>query len=201
MLFITGYSFFKCNFSPLRIPPCPAVCIVWMLVWWWAALKRNTRLSLKKRREKKTKQSLVSEKDVQCTKDANPLTSPTSSTAGNGQSTCCPGTGWKAPRWGTYEGLCMKEWVVNLLGRLHERRQGRGERYTNSLSAVPEDVLAGVQLQTARAVRFVLDHDGDAHFGLRRQRKSQDLKSRCVFKQACSESRAVIWRFWAFQGD
>lgn len=49
---------------------------------------------------------------------------------------------------------------------------GDGEKVVkDSLSAVPEDVLAGVQLQTARAARLVLDRAGDAHFGLRKQRK------------------------------
>lgn len=42
-------------------------------------------------------------------------------------------------------------------------------RCADSLSALPEDVLAGVELQTVRAVWFVLDHGGNAHVRLRRE--------------------------------
>lgn len=37
------------------------------------------------------------------------LTSPPSSTGGNGRSTCCAGTGWRARRWGTHEGPFSKK--------------------------------------------------------------------------------------------
>lgn len=63
---------------------------------------------------------MVSENNVEWTQDGNPLTSPTSSTAGNGQSTCCPGTVQMAPRSGICEGLWIKEWLVSLLRQLHD---------------------------------------------------------------------------------
>lgn len=63
---------------------------------------------------------MMPEKSVQWTKDGNPLTSLTSSTAGNGQSTCCPGTVQKASRSGIHEGLWIQEWLVILLRQLHD---------------------------------------------------------------------------------
>lgn len=52
------------------------------------------------------------------------LTSPPSSTGGNGQNTCCSGTDWRALHWGTHEGPFPKEMRNHLfLWRSHTRTQ------------------------------------------------------------------------------
>lgn len=43
----------------------------------------------------------------------------------------------------------------------------------NSLFAVPEDVKAGVKLQSVGAVWFVLDHSWDTKFRLRKEKKRE----------------------------
>lgn len=60
------------------------------------------------------------------------------------------------------------------------------DRCADSLSAVLEDVLAGVELQPVPAAWFVLDHGGDAHFRLRKQRRraEESLKLQLLSKSS-----------------